>query len=77
MAGLKASCNEFSISVGDELVVSQDNMVLPYLSRDVYSEFEGCPAAVKEIIVNELTRYFNFTIFCILYFVKVTKVKLG
>jgi len=56
MAGNQVSYNDFLISVGDELFVSQDKMVLPYLMRSVYSEFEGCPAAVKEIIVDELTR---------------------
>lgn len=56
MTGDETLCGTFLISVGDELFVSQDKIVFPRLTRDVYSELPGCPDAVKEIVVDELTR---------------------
>lgn len=39
------------------LHVQKGNVVLPKLSRGVFSQIDGCHKVVKEMILEELTRY--------------------
>ena len=39
------------------LYVQKGNVVLPKLSRGVFSQIHGCHKVVKEMILEELTRY--------------------
>ena len=39
------------------LHVHKGNVVLPKLSRGVFSQIDGCHKVVKEMILEELTRY--------------------
>ena len=44
------------VSIGDALALDEGSLVLPVLTRDVFSEFPACPGVIKDVIVDELTR---------------------
>ena len=52
-----SSRDDSSLYVGDAFAIYDGDMVLPPLSREVYSNFSACPTVIKDVIVDELTRY--------------------
>ncbi|XP_048583501.1 spatacsin [Nematostella vectensis] len=52
---------ESRVRIGDALKVTNRGLVLPSLSRDVYSNFPVCLSLMKEFVVDELTRQGMFS----------------
>ena len=58
---LDAARDDPTVYVGESFVIREGDVVLPPLSREVYSQFPACPRFVEEFVVDELTR----CVFCV------------
>ena len=53
---VEVPCISPVMHIGQQFAVRDGNLIMPPLTRDVYSQFPGCAKVVKEILLDELTK---------------------